>query len=66
MPAEEGHEREKVSRQGLHVQSHFHVQHIIGEQLMTQQLHPLGLFQGGGDGGGLLWDVRNLQGWDTC
>ena len=66
MPAEEGHEGQEVCRQGLHVQGHFHVQHIIGEQLVTEQLHPLGLLQGGGDGGRLLWDVGDLQCWHTC
>ena len=65
-PAEERHERQEVSRQRLHIQCHLHVQHIVGEQVMAQQLHPLGLLQCGGDGGSLLGDVGYLQGWHAC
>ena len=65
-PAEERHERQEVGGQRLHVQCHLHVQHIVGEQVMTQQLHPLGLLQRRGDGGSLLRDVGYLQSWHAC
>ena len=48
-PAEEGHQRQQVHGQTLHVQHSLSIQHIIGEQVMSQQGGTLGLREAGGD-----------------
>lgn len=37
-PAEEGHQRQQASRQAPHVKGCLSIQHIIGKQLVRQQL----------------------------
>lgn len=65
LPAEEGHEGQQLCGQGAHVQSHFHVQDVVGEEVVIEHSHPLGLLHCSGDGGGLLGDVRKEQSGDT-
>lgn len=65
VPAEEGHEGQQVCGQGAHVQSHFHIQDVVCEEVVVEQGHTLGLLQCSWDGGGLLGDVGDEQCGDT-